>query len=301
MGLNQPKPASRTATIAIDFAKAFDSVNHSLQLQKVSDSSLPHNLVRWLAAYLRGRTATCQYLSSTSPRKITRSGVPQGSVISPCLFNFFVSDCPTTPQIITSYADDVTIAEQAPDTSLTGDTVAAQFREALTPILNWASSNKLSIAPSKSSVSFFSPWNKQFRTHPQVIVDDTPIPSDQQPKILGVTFDAMFKFSPHINSIIERSASRRNILKALAGISWWQQKETLRLTYNAMIKPIFTYACPIWFPHTSYSNITRLQSVPNKVLRIISGSVQMSSVDHIQSERILLLWTTSIPSARCSR
>ena len=132
-GFNQNKPHSRTATIAIDFAKAFDSVNHPLLLQKVSNSSLHPNLVRWLAAYLRGRTAACLYLSSTSPRKITRSGVPQGSVISPCLFNFFVSDCPTTPLIMTSYADDVTIAEQAPDTSLTGEVVAARLTDSLTP------------------------------------------------------------------------------------------------------------------------------------------------------------------------
>ena len=135
-GFNQPKPATRTATIAIDFAKAFDSVNHSLLLQKISNSSLHHNMARWLAAYLRGRTAACQNLSSTSPRKITRSGVPEGTVISPCLFNFFVSDCPTNSQIMTSYADDATIAEQASDTNFTGEVVAAQLTDPLNPILN---------------------------------------------------------------------------------------------------------------------------------------------------------------------
>ena len=99
----------------------------------------------------------------------------------------------------------------------------------------------------------------------------------------------MFKFTPHVNNMLERTTSRLNILKALAGTSWGHKKETLRLTYYAMIKPIFTYACPIWFPHTSSSNITRLQSVQNKALRIISGSVQMSSMDHIHAECGMLL------------
>ena len=45
-GFNQPKPAIRTATITIDFAKGFDSVNHSLLLQMVYNSSLHHNIVR---------------------------------------------------------------------------------------------------------------------------------------------------------------------------------------------------------------------------------------------------------------
>ena len=52
------------------------------------------------------------------------------------MFNFFVSYCPTNPQIMTSYADDVTIAEQAPDTSLTGEAVSARLTDSLIPILN---------------------------------------------------------------------------------------------------------------------------------------------------------------------
>ena len=61
--------------------------------------------------------AACLYLSITAPYKIIHSGVPQGSVISPCIFSFFISDCPTTPQMIASYADGVTIAVTYPDIS----------------------------------------------------------------------------------------------------------------------------------------------------------------------------------------
>ena len=114
-GFNAIKPPSRSATVAIDISKAFDSVDHTLLLDQISHSTLHSNLVRWLAAYLRGRTASCHYLAAKSPLKIIHTGVPQGSVLSPSLFNYFVSDCPNVAELMTSYADDFTILESSPD------------------------------------------------------------------------------------------------------------------------------------------------------------------------------------------
>ena len=116
-GFNQNKPATRTAALGIDFFKAFDSVHHPTLLRELLNAPLHPNWIRWLFTHLRGMRAACLYLSSTAPYKIIHSGVPQSSVISPCTFNFFISDCPTTPQMITSYADDVTIAAAQLDIS----------------------------------------------------------------------------------------------------------------------------------------------------------------------------------------
>jgi hypothetical protein len=91
---NGPKPAPRTALCALDISKAFDAVYHTLLLEQISESALHSNLVRWLAFYLRGRQARCLYNSAMSWSRILRFGVPQGSVLSRCLFNYFVSDCP---------------------------------------------------------------------------------------------------------------------------------------------------------------------------------------------------------------
>ena len=60
-GFNLRKPPSRTVAVAVDISKAFDTVNHRLLLEMICHSRLGHNLVRWLAAYLRGRKAACLY------------------------------------------------------------------------------------------------------------------------------------------------------------------------------------------------------------------------------------------------
>ena len=168
-GLNQPKPATRTAAIAIDYSKAFDSVHHPTLLNKLCQSTLHPNIIRWLTAYLRGRTCACLYMSSTSKSRIIRTGVPQRAVLSPILFNFFTSDCPRTADINSSYADDVTIAMCHRDQTLDASQLADKLSGAFAPIEDWARQNHLTIAPSKSSVSLFTPWNRQFNAHPKVL------------------------------------------------------------------------------------------------------------------------------------
>ena len=118
--------------------------------------------------------------------------------------------------------------------------------------------------------------------------DQSLTPLQQTPMILGVIFDPMFTFSHHINSIHSRASNRLNVLKALAGSSWGHNKETILLTYNSIIKPILTYAAPIWSPSASTTGISKLQLIQNSALRIATGSTQMASLQHIHSETLTL-------------
>ena len=89
-GFNKTKPHSRTVALAVNFSKAFDTVNHERLPGKTNHTHLNHNLIHWVSAYLRGRLARCSFGHTLSPfRHLHR--VLQGSVISPHLLNFFVS------------------------------------------------------------------------------------------------------------------------------------------------------------------------------------------------------------------
>ena len=77
---------------------------------------------------------------------------------------------------------------------------------------------------------------------------------------------------------------RLSILKALAGVSWGQSKEVLLLTYRALIKPVLSYAAPVWFPNASDTAISSLQTIQNSALRIATGSLRMASIPHLHQE-----------------
>jgi hypothetical protein len=224
IGFNDAKPARRSAMCAVDISKAFDCINHTLLIDQISSSDLYSNLVRWLAAYLRGRTASCVYRSKKSASMILHTGVPQGSVLSPALFNFFVSDCPNLADVLNSYADDFTVLESDADR----DALSVKLQNSLTPIVKWASRKKLTIAPNKSQITLFTPWNRQFNVRPNISIDGVAVPLCKSPK----TFDTMFSFKDHVAAIAAKATQRINILKAVCGTLCGHDKETLMITYK---------------------------------------------------------------------
>ena len=79
-----------------------------------------------------------------------------------------------------------------------------------------------------------------------------------------------------------------NILKALAGTAWGQQKETLLLTYKAVGRSIINYAAPVWSTNIRDTTYRNIQYTQNVALRIATGYHKMSSVDHLHVEAKML-------------
>ena len=283
-GFNEEKPPTRTATVAIDISKAFDSVDHTLLIEQIMETQLESNIVRWIAAYLRGRTASCLFRSTKSPLRIIRSGVPQGSVISPILFNFFVSDLPHHASSTESYADDIYVSESSSDLP----TITTALNEDMQHISQWAEDKHLSIAPEKSTITLFTPDPAQAKFHPQVLLDGVIIPLDKRPKYLGVIHTTQHVSTPHIEAAGVKALRELNVLRALTGTSWGHQKKTLLNTYKMIIRPIFTSGAPIWFPNASATAIAKLQTVQNAALRIATGCHKKTSIDHLHQETKVL-------------
>ncbi|KAF2357552.1 Endonuclease/exonuclease/phosphatase [Trinorchestia longiramus] len=79
------------------------------QIKKIYNTKL-HNIKRWLANYLSGRQAYVHCSGKSSKTLNIPNGVPQGSVLSPTLFNLYMHDIPPPPENVhvASYANDIT-------------------------------------------------------------------------------------------------------------------------------------------------------------------------------------------------
>ena len=98
----------------------------------------------------------------------------------------------------------------------------------------------------------------------------------------------MHTFGQHIKNTVSKAKSKINILKALAGSTWGQDKETLTLTYKSICRSTLEYGSPVWGPAISKTNWGKLQNVQNQALRIASGCHLMSDLDHLHQETKVL-------------
>ena len=171
------------------------------------------------------------------------AGVPQGSKLSPSLFSFYIADMPTPTEPVkrVCYADDLTVWATGVNIPDMEDSLNSYLEE----ITAYLKNNSLLISAPKSSVTLFTPDTHQAKTNQRILIEDSRLPQVQYPKILGVHMDNSLSFNKHISHVAERVSGRNNILKALAGTSWGQQKETLLMTYKAVGRSIINYAAPV--------------------------------------------------------
>ena len=97
--------------IYLDFAKAFDKVDHHLLLKKLERYGFPDKLIAWISSFLSNRLQQVVVNGEMSYPATVISGVPQGTVLGPLLFILFINDMDNCVinSIIRFFADDTRI------------------------------------------------------------------------------------------------------------------------------------------------------------------------------------------------
>jgi hypothetical protein len=281
-GLNRKKPVHRTVNVAIDLSRAFDTVDHTILLQDIDKLDLNDHIKRFLCAYIRGRHTYVLFRNSTSKYRKMKQGVPQGGVLSPILFNLYMSSMPSPPGniVLKTYADDSNILNSGPVI----EPVVEELNSYLATLNIWFKNRNLHISPAKSSATLFTTASNECNLELAIEIDGEKVPTVKKPKFLGVTFDNLLSFKQHASDIKTKVQTKTNVLKALAGSDWGKEKETIVNTYKAIGRPLLNYCCNIWTPALSNTSWKGLQVAQNAALRTATGCHLMTNEDHLHTE-----------------
>ena len=171
--------------MATDLSNAFDSVSHSLLLNKLQNLGLHMACTSWIASYLSNRSQTTKFAEIESDKEIVQSGVPQGSILGPVLFIAFTTDlAKDVPDCkFVAYADDAVLLVS----SNTLKQLKQKIEVCVGKVQKWYTENGLLINSDKTEFMIM----KQRGTHNITIKTnskDINIESKQCLKILGMKF-----------------------------------------------------------------------------------------------------------------
>ena len=166
-GFNNPRPPQRTVAVALDMSKEFDTVSIHKLIHELTLINIPNIIIKFKANYITGRQACIQYNGTLSKLKRINTGVSQGGVLPPTLFNIYTSDIPLTPKDIqiTTYADDITITASHIKQRKTQQLIQPYLHK----IYEWATTNNLYINTDKTTTTLFAPDPAEYSTNSKTL------------------------------------------------------------------------------------------------------------------------------------
>ena len=286
------KPMKRSVLALLDFSKAYDTVWREKLLSSMMDKGVPAIYIRWLHSFLRNRRARVRLNTTTSSSRLLKQGLPQGSVLAPLLFLFYIDnlaellpDC----NVNAMFADDVSILASSRDMTTAQEAVQAS----IDIVVDWSKRWKLTLNAGKSESAFFSTWTNDAKWRPSLHVDGKPIPFSEAPRFLGVQLDRQLTFNQHIDTVTRVATSKLRLLRAVTHSDWGWRKKQLRTLYTTFVKSKLDYASAAWQPWISTTNMDRLERAQNKALRIITGQYQSAPKEALQLEAGMNSYTTT--------
>ena len=269
--------------VFLDLSKAFDTVNHSLLLSRLSVFGVDPAAYQWFSSYLSSRSQCVNIDSINSEYLPVVSGVPQGSVLGPLLFSIFVNNMPECIQGVNTvlFADDTTIflaGHSAAD-------ISASLTHALKLAHSWLLDSGLRLNVAKTKCMLIHSNRRKSLSSLSIHLDDTPIEQVRCYKFLGVKVNDTLSWEDHIQYISTKVSRGITLLRHLAR---FLPRRALCYYYNAYILPQFSYADSVWNTCTRAQSI-KLERLQNFAARVILSRRRDSSATEMRQE---LGWPT---------
>lgn len=233
----------QTILATFDIEGAFDTIHRNVILEKLSHHNINGNIFFFIKNFLSLRSFKVSVNGILSSTFNQTDVLPQGSVLSPTLFNLVTNDlCSnfSAPIRCTMYADDLVLYCHGQSVSTTSSII----QSAVNSLSNKIKLLGLSLSPTKSKVINFS--KSSINSTPNIIINNVPLQVVNHCKILGMIFDSRLNWKRHILDTKSEGYRRLNIIKTLSHFHWGADETSLLKIYRSLIRSKLDYGCFVY-------------------------------------------------------
>ena len=253
--------------IVMDFSKVFDKVDHQRLLLNLHRLGINHGVITWIQSFLSDRSQCVVLDGDKSDTCPVLSGVPQGSVLGPCLFLMYINDMPDSIKSnIRLFADDtimyLTISNQSDCLDLQRD---------LTKLESWESEWLMAFNPDKCEVIRITNKKKPFIF--DYILHGIKLQTTKNTKYLGLNISDDLSWSKHIN---QTTAKGNNTLKFIKRNIQTNNSKIKETAYKTYVRPLLEYSSSVWDPWQN-KYIKQIEMVQHRAVRYILNDYAFTS------------------------
>lgn len=267
---------NKVGALLIDITKAFDTVNHNILLHKMYCMGIRGTSYSLIKSYLRERTQMVKIQNEFSSEIHLNVGVPQGSVIGPILFLFYIESIfkINLHGEITAFADDMALVYNGPSFRH----VSSYIESVLQTLRKWFTVHEM-VLSDKTKIMYFDltgniPYAPPIIYHGlkcdsnNLICDNSCIVINvvNDFKYLGIILDSKLNWKEHVENL-KRSLIIAN--RKIYHLRCHSTKAILKLVYHSLIDSRLQYGIVIW-GGTYNSTIKPIIISQKHILRVIN-------------------------------
>ncbi|GFS99035.1 putative 115 kDa protein in type-1 retrotransposable element R1DM [Trichonephila clavipes] len=277
-----------TASTFIDIKSAFDNVDWSTLFHIFHSYRIPLHFQKFIHSYLTNRVIIWTDNAFTIKKQIFK-GCPQGSVLSPTLWNIYFNPILSLNSelfLLQAFADDLTVVSFG----LSRKELEDNTNKILSLVNSKLSEFNLSIATAKTvSVVFRCPFlqcrgfrgSTTFRRNPIFKIGSNSIHISKSYKYLGVNIDNRLSWTPHINSIKDKILWISSNFYRVSKNFNHQHISLMKLWYTSVVQPIISYGVGVWGGSLTSIQVQKLKCIQRIHLLKITKAYKISPIDDL--------------------